>query len=195
MTEKVGRCGALALPLVLVTALACDKGGPDQAAPRCGFKLTPYPIVPEYTFHATRHSTATHLLSRGADVAAVQRIMRHRDPRLTTETYGHLSIGYLQSEADLLSFRPQPNEEPPRQLAAVGAGARRRSRRGRRRTARGAEPCGRGVRGPGWPAEVAVISGGSEGAGYRVRTDDIQLGNGGPAPSREQQSVASIGKH
>jgi pimeloyl-ACP methyl ester carboxylesterase len=26
MTEKVGRCGALALPLVLVTALACDKG-------------------------------------------------------------------------------------------------------------------------------------------------------------------------
>ena len=32
---------------------------------------------------------------QGADLAAVQRIMRHQDPRITTEVYGHLAPGYL----------------------------------------------------------------------------------------------------
>jgi site-specific recombinase XerD len=31
------------------------------------------------------------LLMQGADLAAVQRIMRHQDPRITTEVYGHLA--------------------------------------------------------------------------------------------------------
>jgi hypothetical protein len=40
----------------------------------------------------------------GANPAAVQRILRHRDPRITTEVYGHLAPGYLQSEVDRLQF-------------------------------------------------------------------------------------------
>ena len=41
---------------------------------------------------------------RGADVPAVQRILRHSDPRLTTETYGHLVPDYLRAQIDRLSF-------------------------------------------------------------------------------------------
>jgi len=40
----------------------------------------------------------------GANPAAVQRIMRHTDPRITTETYGHLTPNYLRAEVDRLSF-------------------------------------------------------------------------------------------
>jgi hypothetical protein len=45
---------------------------------------------------------------RGADVAAVQRILRHSDPRLTMETYGHLVPDYLRTQIDLPSFGPIP---------------------------------------------------------------------------------------
>jgi hypothetical protein len=40
----------------------------------------------------------------GANPAAVQRILRHSDPRITTETYGHLVPGYLRAEVDRLAF-------------------------------------------------------------------------------------------
>ena len=33
----------------------------------------------------------------GANPAVVQRILRHADPRVTTEVYGHLLPGYLQT--------------------------------------------------------------------------------------------------
>jgi hypothetical protein len=64
---------------------------------------------------------------RGADVPAVQRILRHSDPRLTTETYGHLVPDYLRTQIDRPSFglalwsgaRPTSNDSQP--LAAVSA--------------------------------------------------------------------------
>ena len=40
----------------------------------------------------------------GADAVAVQRLMRHRDLRLTTETYGHLASDYLQAEISKLKL-------------------------------------------------------------------------------------------
>jgi hypothetical protein len=40
----------------------------------------------------------------GADLAAVQRILRHSDPKLTTEVYAHLAPEYLRAEVDRLSF-------------------------------------------------------------------------------------------
>ena len=40
----------------------------------------------------------------GADLAAVQRILRHSDPKLTTEIYAHLAPEYLRAEVDRLSF-------------------------------------------------------------------------------------------
>ena len=39
---------------------------------------------------------------------AVQRILRHSDPRITTETYGHLQPDYLRSEIDRLRFGTAP---------------------------------------------------------------------------------------
>ena len=47
---------------------------------------------------------------QGADLAAVQRIMRHQDPRITTEVYGHLPPGYLQKEIRL-RFEPAPADQ------------------------------------------------------------------------------------
>jgi len=44
-----------------------------------------------FRFRHLRHTTASLLLMSGADLAAVQRIMRHQDPRMTTDFYGHLA--------------------------------------------------------------------------------------------------------
>jgi hypothetical protein len=46
----------------------------------------------------------------GANPAAVQRILRHSDIRVTMDVYGHLAPGYLRTEIDRLSFRPKSNE-------------------------------------------------------------------------------------
>jgi len=67
-------------------------------------RLWPSGQVRPIRFHHLRHTTASLLLMRGADVAAVQRILRHSDPRLTTETYGHLVPDYLRAQIDRLSF-------------------------------------------------------------------------------------------
>ena len=40
----------------------------------------------------------------GADPVAVQRLMRHKNLRMTVDTYGHLAPGYLRGQVDRLSF-------------------------------------------------------------------------------------------
>jgi excisionase family DNA binding protein len=61
----------------------------------------------------------------GQDVAlnpgAVQRILRHSDPRITTETYGHLQPDYLRSEIDRLRFGTAPADD----LADPSSGSQR----------------------------------------------------------------------
>jgi hypothetical protein len=44
-------------------------------------------------FHDLRHSTATLLLRERVDAHRVQRLLRHRDVKTTTGTYGHLVVG------------------------------------------------------------------------------------------------------
>jgi hypothetical protein len=52
-------------------------------------------------------------MMRGANPAAVQRFLRHSDPKLTTEVYGHLAPGYLRDEVDRLVFGiGAPHDEP-----------------------------------------------------------------------------------
>src|SRR2546427_12916851 len=69
-----------------------------------------------------RHTTASLLLNAGVDPFAVQRILRHTDPRITTEVYGHLVPGYLRDAinklplagaADLLPTKTHSAEEAP----------------------------------------------------------------------------------
>ena len=72
-------------------------------------KLWPKAIVRPIRFHDLRHTTESLLLIAGANPASVQRILRHSDPRLTTEVYGHLVPDYLRSEIARLSFGVTPN--------------------------------------------------------------------------------------
>ena len=68
----------------------------------CNMKLWPRAIPRHLRFHDLRHTTASLLLSAGVDPFAVQRILRHTDPRITTEVYGHLVPGYLRDAINKL---------------------------------------------------------------------------------------------
>jgi excisionase family DNA binding protein len=84
-------------------------------------KLWPKALVRPIRLHDLRHTTASLLLMAGANPAAVQRILRHSDPRLTTEVYGRLVPDYLRSEIDRLSFgisAPDPASKDPPCLGA-----------------------------------------------------------------------------
>ena len=67
-------------------------------------KLWPKPVHRMVRFHDLRHTTASLLIMAGADMSAVQRILRHSDPRMTMGTYVHLAPGYLRDQIDRLSF-------------------------------------------------------------------------------------------
>jgi integrase len=82
--------------------------GELRRCPKCNFKLWPVGKVLPIRFHDTRHTTASLLIMFGANPAAVQRILRHSDIRVTMDVYGHFAPGYLRSEIDRLSFRPKP---------------------------------------------------------------------------------------
>jgi hypothetical protein len=53
-----------------------------------------------------KNTTATLLLTAGVPPFAVQRILRHSDPKLTTEIYGHLVPGFLRDAIDRLRLQP-----------------------------------------------------------------------------------------
>ncbi len=71
----------------------------------CGMKMWPRAVPRHLRFHDLRHTTASLLLNAGVDPFAVQRILRHTDPRITTEVYGHLVPGYLR---DAINKLPLP---------------------------------------------------------------------------------------
>lgn len=80
----------------------------DDAArrcPGCAMKLTVTPKAPKVGWHVTRHTFGTAALKSGASLQSVQKLMRHSDPRLTTETYGHLDIAHLDGELARVSLR------------------------------------------------------------------------------------------
>jgi integrase len=92
----------------------CRKKGCGHVEPAVDSKIRRCPkdrhlmwvtsVVRPIRFHDLRHTTGSLLTMQGANLAAVQRIMRHKDPRITAETYLHLDPGYLRNEIDRLSF-------------------------------------------------------------------------------------------
>jgi integrase len=90
----------------------------DDADPRrCpshGHRLWPAGIVRKIRFHDLRHTTGSLLAMAGVDTPALQRILRHRDPRLTMSTYVHLTPGYLRDEIERLSFGDVVSKDSPR---------------------------------------------------------------------------------
>jgi integrase len=53
----------------------------------CRMKMWPRAIPRHLRFHDRRHTTARLLLNARVDPYAVQRVLRHTDPRITTEVY------------------------------------------------------------------------------------------------------------
>jgi Phage integrase family len=84
-------------------------------------KLWPAAQARPLRFHDIRHTTASLLIMAGADLPAVQRIMRHTDPRITTEFYAHLSPGYLRSAIDRLAINPNAPEDLPVAATAIAS--------------------------------------------------------------------------
>ncbi|TMB31673.1 MAG: hypothetical protein E6J58_24180, partial [Deltaproteobacteria bacterium] len=50
------------------------------------------PVVRKLRFHDLRHTMATLLVKAKVPLAIVQRILRHTDPKVTSEVYGHLDL-------------------------------------------------------------------------------------------------------
>ena len=78
--------------------------GGERRCPKCAMRLWPVEVPRPLRFHDLRHTTATLLLKAGVSLAVVQRILRHSDPRLTANTYGHLEDAQLRQGLAHLDF-------------------------------------------------------------------------------------------
>src|SRR5262249_19011220 len=82
-----------------------ERQSPDCGrCPRCRMILWPKPIPRHVRFHDLRHTTATLLLKEGVPLATVQKILRHKDPRLTAGVYGHLDVADMRAGINRLAF-------------------------------------------------------------------------------------------
>ncbi len=81
-------------------------------------KLWAKPKVRLVRFHDLRHTTATLLLRAGVPLVAVQKVLRHEDPKLTAETYGHLEHDFLRAEIDRLKVDGMPSAPQMRSAVA-----------------------------------------------------------------------------
>jgi integrase len=71
-------------------------------------KLWAKPKVRPTRWHDLRHTTATLLLRAGVSLVVVQKLLGHKDPRLTEAVYGHLGGDFLRAEVDRLHFEGMP---------------------------------------------------------------------------------------
>ncbi|HYO59404.1 hypothetical protein [Archangium sp.] len=68
------------------------------------------------------HTTATLLLKAGVPLATVQRILRHSDPAITTEVYGHLDLDDMRKGLNQFAFQTARVPEAPELAPALAAG-------------------------------------------------------------------------
>ena len=65
---------------------------------KTGYKW-PSPVPKRCTFHELRHTTATLLLAAGAELWAVQKMLRHTDAQVTTDRYASFCFGVIGEAA------------------------------------------------------------------------------------------------
>jgi integrase len=59
-------------------------------------------LVPEYTFHALRHTHASMLIHAGVDIITVSRRLGHASASITLNIYGHLCAGADEAAAEAI---------------------------------------------------------------------------------------------
>jgi len=64
--------------------------------------MTRVGLTKELKFHCLRHSFATHLLEKGADIYAVSKIMGHSTPAVTSQFYDHTTALSYRHVADMI---------------------------------------------------------------------------------------------
>ena len=144
---------------------------------KCNMKLWPAAQVRPLRFHDLRHTTASLLIMAGADLAAVQRIMRHTDPRITMEFYAHIAPGHLRNAIDRLAINPAEPEADAEPIAVTAtADAPPDASDSIEFAAPLLQPLGNGDLIARIDSENRQPSLTWSGAGYRARTGDIQLG-------------------
>jgi hypothetical protein len=94
LRRAMGRAGLTTGYIRVCRAQGCRhlEPAPDGELRRCpkdGRKLWPKPQVRPLRFHDLRHTTASLLLLAGVPLVVVQRVLRHRDPKLTERVYRH----------------------------------------------------------------------------------------------------------
>jgi hypothetical protein len=79
-------------------------------------------------FHDLRHSTATLLLKAGVPLATVQKILRHTDPKITSEVYGHLDLEDMRAGLNRLALglSPPPDQPPFAATLLLGSASPKR---------------------------------------------------------------------
>lgn len=93
-----------------------------RRCPVCGMKLWPKALPRPMRFHDLRHTTATLLLRAGVQLQHVQRILRHRDVKLTVDTYGHLECEDLRAAVATLPASPFPQAAAPEEIGVATTG-------------------------------------------------------------------------
>jgi integrase len=84
--------------------LAKDKDG--RRCPTCNMVLWPKARVRPIRFHDLRHTTASLFLMSGVPFEVVQAVLRHKDPKLTLSTYGHLLLDHKRKMLERVSLLP-----------------------------------------------------------------------------------------